>query len=91
VIIPGFRVGAVVHTPFGAHPSAVPGFYNRDHQVYIDYRHSSRTEADFVNWRKRWVDSIGCRQDYIRLMGTDHLQGLSLKHHVLSEVVDYGY
>ena len=91
VIVPGFRVSAVVHTPFGAHPSAVPGFYNRDHQVYIDYRNKSKTEVDFENWRKQWVDPVGCRQNYIDLVGKNHLQSLSLRHHVLSEVADYGY
>jgi glutaconate CoA-transferase subunit A len=91
VLVPGFRVSAVVHRPFGAHPSAVPGFYNRDHQVYIDYRNKSKTEADFENWRKRWVDPVGCRRDYIDLVGKDHFQRLSLTHHVLSEGADYGY
>lgn len=31
VITPGFRVSAVVHCPWGAHPSVVTGYYNRDH------------------------------------------------------------
>ncbi len=34
VVIPGFRVCAVVHAPWGGHPSPVPGCYNRDHLVY---------------------------------------------------------
>ncbi|MDO8941976.1 MAG: CoA-transferase, partial [Desulfobacterales bacterium] len=38
VITPGFRVSAVCHAPWGGHPSPVPGFYNRDHQAFIDYR-----------------------------------------------------
>jgi glutaconate CoA-transferase subunit A len=91
VITPGFHVSAVVHRPFGAHPSAVPGFYNRDHQVYIDYRNASKTKTDYLAWRKRWVDPVSCRQDYIDLVGNDHLRRLSLQHHVMSEVVDYGY
>ena len=91
VMIPGFRVSAVVHAPFGAHPSAVPGFYNRDHQVFIDYRNNSKTEAQFENWRKQWVDPMGCRQDYLERIGQERLQRLSLTHHVLSETADYGY
>jgi glutaconate CoA-transferase subunit A len=91
VIIPGFRVRAVVHAPFGAHPSAVPGFYNRDHQAYSDYRNSSRTPADFENWRSHWVDSISCHQNYLDRVGSDRLQRLALQHHVLSEAADYGY
>ena len=91
VIVPGFQVSAVVHAPFGAHPSAVPGFYNRDHQVYIDYRNTSKTRNDYDAWRKQWVTPVRSRQDYIDLVGKDALQKLSLRHHVLSEVVDYGY
>lgn len=91
VITPGFCVAAVVHRPYGAHPSAVPGFYNRDHQVYIDYRNSSKTENDFRGWRRRWVDPIQTPEHYIDFIGKGHLQTLALKHHVLTEKVDYGY
>jgi glutaconate CoA-transferase subunit A len=91
VIVPGFRVTAVVHASFGAHPSAVPGCYNRDHRMFIDYRNSSHTPDDFADWRRHWVDPVGCRQDYLDLVGGTRLKKLALKHHVLSEVVDYGY
>ncbi len=48
VIIPAFRVSAVCHAPWGAHPSPVPGFYNRDHQAFIDYRDGSKTPEAFA-------------------------------------------
>ncbi len=51
VITPGFKVDAVVHWPWGAHPSPVPGYYNRDHQMFIDYQDQSRTPETYAQWR----------------------------------------
>jgi glutaconate CoA-transferase subunit A len=91
IFSPGFRVSAVVHVPWGGHPSAVPGYYNRDHQAYLEYRDSSRTPEQFDAWRKEWVDNLPDRQAYVQHTGKDRLENLSLKHHVLSEPADYGY
>jgi glutaconate CoA-transferase, subunit A len=91
VIVPGFRVSAVCHVPWGAHPSPVPGCYNRDHQAFIDYRSESRSAEAFANWRRSWVDSVKTSEDYIRLLGRERLEALQLKHHLYSEPVDYGY
>lgn len=91
VITPGFRVSAVVHYPWGAHPSPVPGYYNRDHQAFIDYRNESKTPELFDGWQKRWVDNIQSYQDYLNLLGEKRVAELVLKHHVMSETVDYGY
>jgi glutaconate CoA-transferase subunit A len=91
VITPGFRVSAVVHFPWGGHPSPVPGYYNRDHQAFIDYRNESKTPKLFANWRKRWVDSIHSPEEYLDLLGRQRMEGLAIKNHDWSEPVDYGY
>jgi len=91
VITPGFRVSAVVHRPWGGHPSAVPGFYNRDHQAFIDYRNESKTPERFADWRRRWVDGVDSYRDYTKLLGNTRMAELALKQHVMSEPVDYGY
>lgn len=91
VITAGFRVSAVVHRPWGGHPSPVPGYYNRDHQAFIDYRRWSKTPELFSNWRKRWVDDTQAHQDYLEQLGEERVARLSLKHHVMPEAVDYGY
>lgn len=91
VLTPGFRVSAVVHVPWGAHPSPVPGCYNRDHQAYLDYRGASKTPGDYARWRKTWVDDLPDRAAYTARLGEDRLARLHLKHHVLSEPADYGY
>lgn len=91
VITPGFRVSAVVHFPWGGHPSPVPGFYNRDHQAFIDYRNESKTPALFAGWQTRWVDGMRGPREYLALLGPERLNRLAIKHHDWSEPVDYGY
>jgi glutaconate CoA-transferase subunit A len=90
VVAPGFRVSAVVHAPWGAHPSPVPGHYNRDHQAFLDYRDASRTPDGFAEWKSRWVDGVRSSADYTGLLGPERMTRLAIKHHVYSERVDYG-
>jgi glutaconate CoA-transferase subunit A len=91
VVTPGFRVSAVVHFPWGAHPSPVPGYYNRDHEAFIRYRNSSNTPEKFKNWQKRWVDDVKNSADYLMLLGKERMTKLKLTEHFISEPVDYGY
>lgn len=91
VITPGFRVSAVAHVPWGAHPSPVPGYYNRDHDAFIKYRNESKTPDAFEKWMKLWVDNVKNSDDYIRLLGNERVVKLKLKNHLLSEPADYGY
>ncbi len=91
VVTPGFLVSAVVHAPWGAHPSPVPGYYNRDHQAFIDYRTDSKTTEIFTRWLKRWVENSHTQKDYLQLLGAERLAQLGLKHRALSEPADYGY
>ena len=91
VITPGHRVSAVVHAPWGGHPSPVPGYYNRDHQGFLDYRTESKTPQAFVDWQKRWVDGVQNWQDYTKLLGKKRMAQLAIKQHDYSEPVDYGY
>jgi glutaconate CoA-transferase subunit A len=91
VFTPGFRVKAVVHCPWGGHPSPVPGYYNRDHQMFIDYRNQSKTPGLFSDWKKRWVDNIHSHQEYMDQLGSERAAGLAIQNHVYAETVDYGY
>jgi glutaconate CoA-transferase subunit A len=91
VVTPGILASAVVHLPWGGHPSPVPGYYNRDHQAFIDYRTDSKTTDAFTRWLRRWVENIHSQQDYLQLLGAERMARLELKHHALSEPADYGY
>lgn len=91
VITPGFRVNAVVHAPWGAHPSPVPGYYNRDHQFFLDYQEESRTPELFAAWQAKWVDNVSSSEDYMALLGEEGMAALRIKHPAKTAAADYGY
>ena len=91
VVGPSFKVRAVVHEPWGAHPSAVSGYYNRDHQSYHEYHKRTRTTEGFQKWLDEWVLNIPNRDAYITKLGEERLQNLGVKEHRYAAPVDYGY
>jgi glutaconate CoA-transferase, subunit A len=90
-LIPGFLVSAVVPEPWGAHPSPIQGYYNRDHEIYIDYHKQSRAREGYVQWLGKWVLGVKDRQEYLKLLGEDRMRSLMVKRHRKSAPVDYGY
>jgi glutaconate CoA-transferase, subunit A len=90
ILTPAFKVSAVVHAPWGAHPSPMPGYYNRDHAVFLDYQAQSRTPELFASWMGMWVHSISSIHQYVERIG-DACSRLSITRHDFSEPVDYGY
>jgi glutaconate CoA-transferase, subunit A len=91
VLGPSFKVRAVVHESWGAHPSAVQGYYNRDHAFYHEYHQRTRTAEGFQNWLNDWVLDLPTRADYIAKLGKERLRSLGVKEHRYSVPVDYGY
>jgi glutaconate CoA-transferase subunit A len=57
-IIPGLLVDAVVHQPYGAHPSYVQGYYDRDNRFYLEWDRISRDEATTRAWLDEWVYGV---------------------------------
>jgi glutaconate CoA-transferase, subunit A len=90
-VIPGFLVSAVVHEPFGAHPSPVQGRYSRDNEFFRAYHAETKTPEDFALWRAKWVDAVTNRAEYLQLIGEDRMNTLRVKNHAYSAPVDYGY
>jgi glutaconate CoA-transferase subunit A len=91
VITPGFKVRAVAHTPWGAHPSPVPGHYNRDHEFFLDYARESKTPAGFERWQAQWVNTLKTSSDYLALLGEARMAELRIKQHAATAVADFGY
>jgi glutaconate CoA-transferase, subunit A len=91
VVTPGFRVSAVAHAPWGAHPSPMPGYYDRDHLMFLDYQRDSQTPEAFADWQAQWIEGVRSTDDYLALLGEERIAGLKLKHHALAAAVDYGY
>jgi glutaconate CoA-transferase subunit A len=69
VVVPGFKVSAVVPCPGGCHPSPVPGYYRRDHAFYEEYHQATRTEEGFREWLAAWVLEVPDREAYLRRLG----------------------
>lgn len=90
-LIPGFLVNAVIPERWGAHPSPIQGYYNRDHEKYIDYHHESRGRDGYLEWLGRWVLGVRGREEYLKLVGEEKVKSLLVKRHKKSLPVDYGY
>ncbi|HKS81771.1 MAG TPA: CoA-transferase [Candidatus Acidoferrales bacterium] len=90
-VVPGFLVAAVVHEPWGAHPSPVQGYYGRDHSFFSEYHEQTRRLEDAENWLSRWVIRPAARKDYLDQLGQPRLDALRVKEHALAAAADFGY
>jgi glutaconate CoA-transferase, subunit A len=90
-VVPGFLVSAVVHEPFGAHPSPVQGYYSRDNEFFRAYHAETKTREDFAKWRTKWVEEITSRKDYLEQLGDERVEKLGVKRHAFSSAADFGY
>src|SRR5215216_2576325 len=75
-IIPGLIVDAVVHEPFGAHPSYVQGAYDRDNRFYLEWDAITRDEASLQAWLREWVFDLDGRGAYVEKLGPERLESL---------------
>ena len=88
-IIPGFIVDAVVHEPWGAHPSNAQGYYDRDNAFYMEWEALSRDPSVLSRYLDEFVYGVADRAAYLR-----KLPGLTARltaKPALSGQVSYGY
>jgi glutaconate CoA-transferase, subunit A len=90
-LIPGFLVTAVVHEPWGAHPSPVQGYYGRDHAFFHDYHEQTRQLDDFDRWMDGWVTRVPSRSAYMTRLGSDRADGLRVRRSSPSVPVEFGF
>jgi glutaconate CoA-transferase subunit A len=88
-LIPGLIVNAVVHAPYGAHPSYVQGYYDRDNAFYLEWEAISRNQAQVQAWLEEWVYGVSDHAEYIRKLGAETLKRLKPGQAPASSV-DYG-
>lgn len=88
-LIPGIIVDAVVQEPFGAHPSYVQGYYDRDNMLYLDWDKISRDSAQTQEWLTEWVYDVPNRERYLEKLGEKYLEKLRPGELVASPI-DYG-
>lgn len=88
-LIPGLIVDAVVHEPYGAHPSYVQGYYDRDNAFYLEWEDFSREQATTEQWLEEWVFGVPDRAAYLAKLGQARLDGLA-PGTLVADPVNYG-
>ncbi len=72
--IPFFVVDAVVHVPFGAHPTACYGFYDYDAYHLHEYRAAAADEAQFAAYLEKYVFGVDGHAEYLEKIGAGALE-----------------
>jgi glutaconate CoA-transferase subunit A len=88
-LIPGLIVDAVVHEPYGAHPSYVQGYYDRDNEFYLAWDKISRDQAATETWLQEWVYDVPNRRAYLDKLGQERLDNLDAGS-LFADPVNYG-
>jgi len=80
--IPFFRVNAIVHVPYGAHPTACHGAYDYDPQHYAVYVGAAKTGPEsFKEYLDRYVYGVQDHWEYLeRIGGMKRLSELAADH-----------
>lgn len=88
-LIPGLIVSAVVHEPYGAHPSYVQGYYDRDNAFYLRWDEIGRDAASTATWLEEWVYGLPDRAAYMEKLGSAVRERLR-PGEAFAEGVNYG-
>jgi glutaconate CoA-transferase subunit A len=88
-LIPGLVVDGVVVEPYGAHPSYVQGYYDRDNVEYLAWDQISREQGSTEAWLQEWVLNTPNREQYLARLGQERLQSLA-PGDLWSEPVNFG-
>ncbi|MFQ5610958.1 MAG: CoA transferase subunit A [Anaerolineae bacterium] len=91
-LIPHPVVTAVVHQLYGAHPSYVQGYYDRDNDFYLNWDRISRGEAAVQAWLDEWVYGVDDHSDYLKKLDAQdpEIWTRLAPGAALSEPVNYG-
>jgi glutaconate CoA-transferase subunit A len=89
-LIPGMIVDAVVHEPWGAHPSYAQGYYDRDNEFYVAWENISKDEAGLAAWLDEFVFGVADRNEYLLKLGPAVRDRLNAEDQIC-EGVNYGF
>jgi len=66
-LLPGFRVSAVVHEPWGAHPGHVFGHYDDDRWFRYNYANFfADDDKKFKQFTDEWIYGVENRSEYVK-------------------------
>lgn len=80
LLVPSSRTLAIVHMPYGAHPSPCRGYppewgYAEDEQFLLNFRNASKQLSNLDAWAKEWVLDID-HEEYLKRLGQPRLDML---------------
>jgi glutaconate CoA-transferase subunit A len=67
--IPSLYITAVVHAPFGAHPTGAPGYYTADEQQLLEYLAASTSDEAFGIYLDKYVFGVEGHTGYLEHVG----------------------
>ena len=76
--LPCLYVTAVVHVPFGAHPTGAPGDYMADDERLREYVTASSSEEDFEAYLDKYVFQCGSHERYLERVGLSGIGSVGL-------------
>ena len=71
--IPQFCVDAVVHVPYGTHPSQLYNYFDYDADFYKMYDKVTKTDEDFEKFIQEWVIDVKDHEGYLNKLGASRL------------------
>ena len=74
IVCPPHKVVAVTQVRYGAHPSPLMGYYDRDHEFFREYYEMSKTPERFREWLEKWVYSVKSREEYLSMVDLDRIK-----------------
>ena len=70
-VVPGFRVNAVVHLPYGAHPTSLYRYYDFDADHLRMYVGKAQTDEGVAEYIQEFVLEPKDHAGYLRRVGGD--------------------
>lgn len=74
--IPGEVVDAILEVPYGAHPTALQGFYDNDPWWFKEYLEASKDQEKMNAWAQKWIYEVGSFEGYLQQVGMKQLHKL---------------
>ena len=76
--VPSLYVTAVVHVPFGAHPTGAPGYYIADDERLQEYVAASSSDETFAAYLDKYVFQPGNHDGYLERVGLSGMRSTRL-------------
>ena len=89
-VLPGFRVAAVAHVPWGAYPSYVDGYYTRDDEAYGEWDELARSDEKLAAYIETDVLGTESFSETISRIDTRRLDALRKARRELPELSQGG-